>query len=61
MIPIEPSILRSDMIRCALCQNAPCDAVCEHVKPADLLRSVWFQNEQCAAGGVLAQGTADHV
>ena len=48
MIPIESSILRSDMIRCALCQNAPCDAVCEKVKPAGLLRSVWFQNEQCA-------------
>ncbi|MBQ6232643.1 MAG: NAD-dependent dihydropyrimidine dehydrogenase subunit PreA [Clostridia bacterium] len=49
MIPVEPSILRSDMIRCALCQNAPCDAVCEKLKPADFLRSVWFQNEQCAA------------
>ncbi|MBR3018658.1 MAG: NAD-dependent dihydropyrimidine dehydrogenase subunit PreA [Clostridia bacterium] len=49
MIPIESSITRSDMIRCALCQNAPCDAICEMVKPADLLRSIWFQNEQYAA------------
>ncbi len=49
MIPIDPGIRRADMIRCALCQNAPCDAVCEKVKPAGLLRSVWFQNEQCAA------------
>ena len=49
MIPVEPSILRSDMIRCALCQNAPCDEACEKVKPAGLLRSVWFQNEQYAA------------
>ena len=37
------------MIRCALCQNAPCDEACEKVKPAGLLRSVWFQNEQYAA------------
>ena len=49
MIPIESNIQRSDMIRCALCRNAPCDAACEKVKPAGLLRSVWFQNEQCAA------------
>ena len=49
MIPIEPSISRTDMIRCALCHNASCDAVCEKVKPAGLLRSVWFQNGQCAA------------
>jgi len=37
------------MIRCALCQNPPCDASCEKINPAGLLRSVWFQNEQCAA------------
>ena len=49
MIPIEPGIYRSDMIRCVLCQNAPCDTVCEQIKPAGLLRSIWFQNEQCAA------------
>ncbi|MBR4539775.1 MAG: NAD-dependent dihydropyrimidine dehydrogenase subunit PreA [Clostridia bacterium] len=57
MIPIEPGILRSDMIRCALCQNAPCDAVCEKVKPAGLLRSIWFQNEQCAALRLPEQNT----
>ena len=49
MILIEPSISRSDMIRCALCQDAPCDAACEKLRPAGLLRSAWFQNEQCAA------------
>ena len=37
------------MIRCALCGKAPCDSACEKVKPASLLRSVWFQNEQAAA------------
>ena len=55
MIPIEPSILRSDMIRCALCQDPPCDAACEKMKPAGLLRSVWFQNEQCAAQRLTAE------
>ena len=55
MIPIEPSILRSDIIRCALCQNPPCDAACEKITPAGLLRSVWFQNEQCAAQKLTAE------
>ena len=49
MIQATPVITRSDMVRCALCANAPCDAACEKVKPAELLRSIWFQNEQCAA------------
>ena len=37
------------MIRCALCDRAPCDNACEKVKPAGLLRSIWFGNEQTAA------------
>ena len=37
------------MIRCTLCMNAPCDAACDKLKPAKLLRSIWFQNEQIAA------------
>ena len=49
MIQISPSIHRQDMIRCALCADAPCDAACGKIKPAGLLRSVWFQNEQTAA------------
>ena len=49
MIQSKPIIMRSDMIRCALCANAPCDAACSQIKPADLLRSIWFQNEQTAA------------
>ena len=49
MIRTEPSITRSDMIRCALCADAPCEHVCEKVQPAGLLRSIWFHNEQTAA------------
>ena len=37
------------MIRCTLCDLAPCDTACEKVKPAGLLRSIWFANEQTAA------------
>ncbi len=49
MIQTEPRITRTDMIRCVLCDNAPCDSACEKVKPASLLRSIWFRNEQTAA------------
>ncbi len=49
MIQSAPIISRTDMIRCALCLDAPCDKACEKVRPAGLLRSVWFQNEQTAA------------
>ena len=49
MIPLEPRISRSDMIHCALCGDAPCDAACERVRPASILRSVWFRDEQAAA------------
>ena len=46
---MEPLIPRTDLARCALCGNPPCDDACETVHPADLLRSVWFRNEQTAA------------
>ncbi len=49
MIQQTPVLSRADMIRCALCANAPCDAACEKLKPAALLRSIWFKNEQSAA------------
>ena len=49
MIQSQSVISRSDMIRCTLCANAPCDAACDKLKPAKLLRSIWFQNEQTAA------------
>ena len=45
----ERNIMRSDMIRCALCHDAPCSDVCKACDPAALLRSIWFDNEQAAA------------
>ena len=49
MIHTTPIIPRQDMIRCALCPDAPCDKACKKLKPSGLLRSIWFQNEQTAA------------
>ena len=49
MIQNEPIIQRADMIRCALCADAPCDEACDQMKPSSLLRSIWFRNEQCAS------------
>ena len=45
----ERKIARSEMMRCALCLNAPCSAACPALDPAGLLRSVWFDNEKTAA------------
>ena len=50
MIGTTPLIPRPEMAACLLCADAPCSAACEKMKPADLLRSIWFQNEQTAAG-----------
>ena len=55
MIQNEPMIRRSDMIRCALCGNAPCDVACENMKPASLLRSIWMRNEQGAVSRLPAE------
>ena len=49
MIGLNAKISRSDMIRCVLCDQAPCDTACEKLNPAALLRSIWFGNEQSAA------------
>ena len=45
----EKAIRRGDMIRCALCQDAPCSSACGKLDPAGLLRSVWFDDEKVAA------------
>ncbi|MCR5090881.1 MAG: NAD-dependent dihydropyrimidine dehydrogenase subunit PreA [Oscillospiraceae bacterium] len=45
----EKVLYRSDMLRCALCHDAPCTAACGRTDPAGLLRSIWFENEKSAA------------
>ncbi len=45
----EKIISRADMLSCALCSNAPCDNACPSLIPSDILRSVWFSNEDAAA------------
>ena len=45
----EKKLFRSDMIRCALCDDAPCTKACGRLDPAGLLRSIWFDNEKTAA------------
>ena len=49
MIRTTPILSRREMIHCTLCADAPCDAACTELNPAELLRSIWFHNEQCAA------------
>ena len=49
MIPLSPMIPRSDLIRCTLCKDAPCDQACSRLNPSGLLQSIWFRNEQVAA------------
>ena len=51
----ERTLYRSDMLKCALCQDAPCDAACGKLAPSSLLRSIWFDNEKGAAGRLPAQ------
>ena len=45
----QRQIQRSDMLRCALCYDAPCSAACRQCDPAALLRSIWFDDERVAA------------
>ena len=47
---LERQFFRSDMVRCALCSEAPCSSACGKLDPASLLRSIWFDNENTAAG-----------
>ncbi|MBR2671782.1 MAG: NAD-dependent dihydropyrimidine dehydrogenase subunit PreA [Oscillospiraceae bacterium] len=48
----DKKILRSDMITCALCGDAPCSKACPDLDPAALLRSIWFGDEKVAAAGL---------
>ncbi|MBQ7241370.1 MAG: NAD-dependent dihydropyrimidine dehydrogenase subunit PreA [Firmicutes bacterium] len=45
-------LYRSDMLRCALCYDAPCTKACGKMDPAGLLRSIWFGNENTAAAKI---------
>ena len=45
----ERKIARSEMIKCALCLDAPCSKACSKLDPSDLLRSIWFSDEKIAA------------
>ena len=45
----EKILHRTDMIRCALCAEAPCTLACGKIDCAALLRSIWFDNEKAAA------------
>ena len=45
----ERKLYRPDMLRCALCHDAPCSKACSKADPAALLRSIWFDNEKSAA------------
>ena len=46
---MHKKIFRNDMIRCALCKDAPCNEACQAIKPSDVLRSIWFNNERYIA------------
>ena len=46
---LEKMLFRSDMLRCALCAEAPCSAACGRIDAAALLRSIWFDDERAAA------------
>lgn len=43
---LERIVPRKDMIRCALCVDAPCAKVCGKLDCARVLRGIWFDNEQ---------------
>ncbi len=51
----ERVVRRKDMIRCALCADAPCTCACPKTDPAALLRSIWFDDEKAAAAELPAE------
>ncbi len=52
---LEKRLYRQDMLKCALCYDAPCSKACRKLDPAALLRSIWFDNEKCAADRLPAE------
>ena len=51
----ERKLFRGEMLKCALCGDAPCTAACGRLDPAALLRSIWFDNEKSAAAALPAE------
>ena len=45
----ERKLFRPDMLKCALCCDAPCSMACGKLDCAALLRSIWFDDEKSAA------------
>ncbi len=46
---LKKRLYRSDMLKCALCYDAPCTSACRVMDPAKILRHIWFDNEKYAA------------
>ena len=46
---LERRLYRSDMLKCALCTDAPCTKACGKLDCASALFSIWFDNEKAAA------------
>ena len=49
---IERILYRKDMLKCAMCYDAPCSTACPKLEPDKLLRSIWFDNEKVAAASL---------
>ena len=52
-------IHRRDMLRCVLCDDAPCSHACGRIDLAGMLRSIWFDNEQVAASRFLQENVCE--
>ncbi len=51
----QRTLYRGDMLKCALCCDAPCSKACGRLDTASLLRSIWFDNEKAAASRLPAE------